>query len=185
MPSKREIERLRLLGLGLGILAVPMLLGIQRGRRRSTGASRNPLAPKAEPDPAAPDVVTEGPGYPTPGPITPSDGLIKEVTDATIDAAIDGNSIVILDAYLTYCGPCMLALPALKKAASKHRGIHFIKLDGGEYNDTARQLGITGYPTFILFINGEQVESRTGGPSSAGEADAWVEDFLGDWLALE
>jgi len=60
---------------------------------------------------------------------------------------------LVLDAYATWCGPCLLMAPEFEEAAKELEGkVRFVKMDTDLEPDMAGRLGIMGLPT-LLFLD--------------------------------
>jgi len=77
-------------------------------------------------------------------------------------AVLKDNSIVVLDCFATWCGPCKVIAPQVVKFSEAYPNAKFIKIDVDEVPDVAQELGIRAMPTFIIFQNGEKVSEIVG-----------------------
>eukprot|EP00525_Craspedostauros_australis_P008910 CAMPEP_0198116428 /NCGR_PEP_ID=MMETSP1442-20131203/12245_1 /TAXON_ID= /ORGANISM="Craspedostauros australis, Strain CCMP3328" /LENGTH=176 /DNA_ID=CAMNT_0043774241 /DNA_START=111 /DNA_END=641 /DNA_ORIENTATION=+ len=60
---------------------------------------------------------------------------------------------LVVDAYATWCGPCLLMAPEFESAAQELKGkVRFAKLDTDKDEQMASQLNIMGLPT-LLFLD--------------------------------
>eukprot|EP00591_Stephanopyxis_turris_P010732 CAMPEP_0195518828 /NCGR_PEP_ID=MMETSP0794_2-20130614/13751_1 /TAXON_ID=515487 /ORGANISM="Stephanopyxis turris, Strain CCMP 815" /LENGTH=137 /DNA_ID=CAMNT_0040647857 /DNA_START=191 /DNA_END=604 /DNA_ORIENTATION=+ len=60
---------------------------------------------------------------------------------------------LVIDAYATWCGPCLLMAPGFEEAAKELKGrVRFVKLDTDENEEMAARLSINGLPT-LLFLD--------------------------------
>jgi thioredoxin len=60
---------------------------------------------------------------------------------------------LVVDAYATWCGPCLLMAPEFEAAASELKGkVRFVKLDTDKEEAMAARLNIMGLPT-LLFLD--------------------------------
>lgn len=84
-----------------------------------------------------------------------------------IDA--DKDTLVVLDCFATWCGPCKTIAPVIAKYSEEYPAAKFFKVDVDEASDVAQELGIRAMPTFLFFKNGEKVEEVVGANARAIE----------------
>ncbi|GAM85032.1 hypothetical protein ANO11243_030350 [Dothideomycetidae sp. 11243] len=87
------------------------------------------------------------------------------------DTAIgDKDTLIVLDCFATWCGPCKVIAPQVVKFSDTYTNAKFYKLDVDEVPDVAQELGIRAMPTFLLFKNGEKVGEVVGANPKALES---------------
>mmetsp|Transcript_21728 Transcript_21728/g.53889 ORF Transcript_21728/g.53889 Transcript_21728/m.53889 type:complete len:174 (+) Transcript_21728:58-579(+) len=65
----------------------------------------------------------------------------------------DWDTPMVIDAYATWCGPCLLMSPEFEAAAKELEGkVRFVKLDTDQNEIMANKLAINGLPT-LLFLD--------------------------------
>lgn len=75
------------------------------------------------------------------------------------------NSLLIIDFYATWCGPCKMISPVFEKLAKQHESstsITFAKCDVDKAKDVAQACNITAMPTFQFFKGGNKVDEVKG-----------------------
>lgn len=71
---------------------------------------------------------------------------------------------VLVDFYADWCGPCKMMGPIVKEMADAFDGKMKIgKLNIDEEMDIAQKYRVMSIPTFIIFKNGQVVETTVGG----------------------
>ncbi|QDS73530.1 Thioredoxin amt13 [Venturia effusa] len=80
------------------------------------------------------------------------------------------GSLLVLDCFATWCGPCKVIAPQVVKFSDKFTNARFYKLDVDDVPDVAQELGIRAMPTFLLFKDGEKVAEVVGANPKALEA---------------
>ncbi len=81
----------------------------------------------------------------------------------TFSDIINGDTIVLVDFFATWCGPCKTMSPILKDFASQMGDrVRVIKIDVDKAPTTAETYKIQGVPTLILFRNGEILWQQSG-----------------------
>jgi thioredoxin 1 len=76
---------------------------------------------------------------------------------------LEASQPVMVDFFAEWCGPCKMLAPALEELSSEMAGkAKVLKVDVDRSPDLARQFGISGVPTVIIFKNGAAVEKMVG-----------------------
>ena len=89
------------------------------------------------------------------GPIT--------LTDYNFDQTIRKYSLLVVDFWAPWCGPCKLVSPIIDQLATELTGkAVFGKLNVDENPTIANIFGIQSIPTLIIFKNGEAVDGLMG-----------------------
>ena len=64
------------------------------------------------------------------------------------------SSIVLVDFWADWCGPCKMFGPIFEKSSEKHRDIIFAKVDTEAERELAAAAGISSIPTLMAFRDG-------------------------------
>jgi thioredoxin 1 len=98
-------------------------------------------------------------------------GVHNLQTKAAFDEALNvKDSLMVLDCFATWCGPCKVIAPQVVKMSGTYPNARFFKLDVDEVPDVAQELGIRAMPTFLLFKGGDKVAEVVGANPKALEA---------------
>ena len=84
--------------------------------------------------------------------------------------------IVVIDLWADWCPPCIALDPVLKKIISEYDGqvvLAKIEADEGDNMKIAGRYNVRGFPTVILFRNGEEQDRF-----SSMQSPAFVRDFI-------
>ena len=102
------------------------------------------------------------------GAMTP--GLVAELTAEQVELELQHDGApLLLDVYATWCGPCQLMAPELRKAAAELGATARVgKLDSDAYPKLAETLRAGGLPTIIAFRGGREA-TRVEGAVMAGD----------------
>ena len=76
---------------------------------------------------------------------------IKELTQATFEAAIKDDNTLIIDFWAPWCGPCRSFGPVFEQVAGEHPDVTFAKINTEEEQELAGALGIRSIPTLMVF----------------------------------
>ena len=86
-----------------------------------------------------------------------------EMVDATFKEMIQNHSLVVVDCYAPWCGPCHIVAPVIEELARDYAGkILFGKLNVDENREVSMQYQIMGIPTLLVFKNGKLVDTIIG-----------------------
>ena len=97
------------------------------------------------------------------------------VTDANFeDEVIKSSEPVVVDFFAEWCGPCKAMAPALDQVAQEMAGkVKVVKINIDESPNAPTKYGVRGIPTFMMFKDGQVVDTRVGGMSKSQLTD-WV-----------
>ncbi|MEG6616724.1 thioredoxin domain-containing protein [Peptococcaceae bacterium 1198_IL3148] len=86
---------------------------------------------------------------------------IREITSAELDDVIKEGKVLV-EFYSKTCGPCKMLSFVLKDVAKTVDGVEIVTLDFDVNKDAVEKYNVAGYPTMIVFNNGQEV-TRTKG----------------------
>ncbi len=73
------------------------------------------------------------------------------------------NRIALVDFSATWCGPCKMLDPVLKKVSEDMEDhVDFYHIDVDESPEASSQFGIRGVPTMIVFQEGQEIDRMVG-----------------------
>lgn len=86
-----------------------------------------------------------------------------EVSDATFQQTIQKYSLVVVDCWAPWCGPCRTIAPVIEEMARDYAGrIVFGKLNVDENRNTSMKYRIMSIPDLLVFKNGKLVDQVIG-----------------------
>lgn len=90
---------------------------------------------------------------------------IKHITNEDFEKEVlKSDTIVIVDFWATWCGPCNRLTPVLEKIATENSDVKIVKADVDDENvkELTSKYEINAYPTMLIFKNGEEVKRIVG-----------------------
>ncbi|WP_312113435.1 thioredoxin [Brevibacillus reuszeri] len=88
---------------------------------------------------------------------------VVDITDHSFADEVKSESVVVVDFWAPWCGPCKVLAPVLEEI-DKEIGdkLKIVKLNVDENKDLLGRFNIQGIPTLIIFKEGEEVERLVG-----------------------
>jgi thioredoxin 1 len=83
------------------------------------------------------------------------------VTDQSFDEVISSNTLVLIDFWAEWCGPCRKVSPILEEISSE-TGLLVGKLNVDENLEKSSQYAVQSIPTMVLFKDGNPVHTIVG-----------------------
>jgi len=82
---------------------------------------------------------------------------MQELTDDTIFEVIEGEAIMLIDFYASWCGSCRIAAPMFERVANEE-GIKIFKIDVEKNPKIKEMITLPGLPSVGCFKNGEPLD---------------------------
>lgn len=95
-----------------------------------------------------------------------SEKPVQEEADTftqSFDRIIGGSKLTVVDFYTTWCGPCKMMDPHVKRAARELKeDANVMQVDAEAYANISSRYNLEGYPTLIFFKKGVVVHRIIG-----------------------
>lgn len=92
-----------------------------------------------------------------------SDAVKNVTVDSFDDEVLKSTSLVMVDFWATWCGPCKIVAPVVEELAKEYEGkVNFVKVNTDENADLASRYNIRGIPTLMFFKEGNVMEQVVG-----------------------
>lgn len=85
-----------------------------------------------------------------------------ELTTDSFSQAVNDNSILFVDFWAAWCGPCRAFAPVFTSASTTHPDVAFGKVDTEKEQGLASAAGISSIPTLMAFRDQILVFSQPG-----------------------
>ncbi|MSQ53615.1 MAG: thioredoxin [Betaproteobacteria bacterium] len=90
------------------------------------------------------------------------------LTKDNFETVVSGNSMVIVDFWAPWCGPCRAFAPTFEHAADKHENVIFAKVNTDEEPEIGKAFNIRSIPTLMIFRDNVVIYSEAGALPPAG-----------------
>jgi thioredoxin 1 len=106
--------------------------------------------------------------------------LVVSVTNDTFDQeVVKASTVVMVDFWATWCGPCKIVAPVVEELAKEYEGkAKFAKVNTDENADLATKYNIRGIPTLIFFKDGD-VKDQIVGAVPKAQLKSKIDSLLG------
>ena len=92
-----------------------------------------------------------------------SDLVVSVTNDTFEDEVVKASTLVMVDFWATWCGPCKIVAPVVEELAKEYEGkAKFAKVNTDENADLSTKYNIRGNPTLIFFKDGEVKDQIVG-----------------------
>ena len=91
-----------------------------------------------------------------------------ELTSQNFNQEINNNSLLLVDFWAEWCGPCKSMHPIFTRMAKKYKHVRFARVNVDNAQDIAMKYRVQSIPTFIMFKNGEIVNTMVGAVGEPG-----------------
>ena len=91
-----------------------------------------------------------------------------EITKDNFEEVVTSNSMVILDFWASWCGPCKSFGPTFEAASEKYPDVVFGKINTEEQQELAGHFQIRSIPSVMLFREQVVLFSQPGAMPAAG-----------------
>ncbi|BCI53115.1 thiol reductase thioredoxin [Mycolicibacterium litorale] len=86
----------------------------------------------------------------------------QDITADQFNDTINGNEIVLVDFWASWCGPCKQFAPTFAASSEKHPDVVYAKVDTEAEQQLAAAADIRSIPTLMAFKKGKLVFNQAG-----------------------
>ncbi|OCB61175.1 thioredoxin [Mycobacterium vulneris] len=103
----------------------------------------------------------------------------QDITADQFNDIVNGNEIVLVDFWASWCGPCRAFAPTFKAASEQHPDVVFAKVDTEAEQALAEAADIRSIPTLMAFKKGKLVFNQAGAlpPAALEDLLQKIKDF--------
>lgn len=100
---------------------------------------------------------------------------VKSLNTESFDELIQSDTLVMIDFWAEWCGPCKMLMPFVEELAAESDGSYVVaKVNVDDNSELCERYSILGVPTLLFYKKGEQLE-RIGGFRSKQQLAAIIE----------
>lgn len=92
---------------------------------------------------------------------------MQEITTETFDEVIENNTLVLVDFWAPWCGPCRLMAPVLESISQERDDVTVVKVNADENPELVKKYDISSIPTLLLFNEGSIIKYAVGAKPKA------------------
>ena len=91
-----------------------------------------------------------------------------KITNENYESYKNGNLLLVIDFWATWCGPCRMVAPIIEELANEYDGkVTVGKCDVEEADDIAAEFGIRNIPTIVFMKDGKILDKIVGAASKS------------------
>lgn len=91
--------------------------------------------------------------------------MALELTTETFQTTITDNSLVLVDFWAPWCGPCRMMSPVIDQLSTEVDFAVISKVNSDEYPSLTTDQNVRALPTIVIYKDGVEVERIVGASS--------------------
>ena len=87
---------------------------------------------------------------------------ISNTQDLDRVISINPDTLIVLDIYASWCGPCKMLAPILDDLSVTHPTVIFLKVDADKTREVSTMFHVDAFPTIVLLKGGKTLDRIVG-----------------------
>lgn len=88
--------------------------------------------------------------------------MVQVLNDQNFEATVSAHSVVLVDFFADWCGPCKMLAPILEQLSAKLPNVFIGKVNIDQSSELASRFHVTSIPTLVVLKNGQEVDRSMG-----------------------
>ncbi len=91
--------------------------------------------------------------------------IVTITADNFESEVLNADKTVLVDFWATWCGPCQMMMPIIESVSEEIPDVKICKVNIDDFPEIATKYRVSAIPTFMVFKDGQPVQTNVGGMS--------------------